>query len=186
MITMITVMINMITTKITMISIMISVITMITVMTPTHYLPPTYLSFITRGYVEPFIERFSHVIWCWCNYVAVPLAGACAIAGARVTCVTRPCPAPSCRWLMLMGVAKQSGAMVGSGEPEAENLLAGQPYLDLFRCLSMSHRREKAWEFEWSISTGIFEKPCTLYYLVYYLSTCGATMSPSMNVSMML
>ena len=24
------------------------------------------------------------------------------------------------------------------------NLLAGQPYFDLFKCLSMSHRREKA------------------------------------------
>ena len=37
-------------------------------------------------------------------------------------------------------------AMLTAPAPPPLNLLAGQPYLLLFRCLSMSHRREKAWK----------------------------------------
>lgn len=43
-----------------------------------------------------------------------------------------------------MGDTLMGSIIGGSGSPEEENLFAGQPYFDLFKCRSMSQRREKA------------------------------------------
>ena len=84
----------MITTMITMISIMITVITMITlitmitVMTPTHY--QTKLTFITSGFVEPFIAR-DHVGPFIVPYLLIHPAQSAMILVTRVPHGTKKC-----------------------------------------------------------------------------------------------
>lgn len=95
--------------------------------------------------VDAFLDQSSHqeplygiemeIPFCPGYYVAVPLTGLWTIFGARVM---RDCP--SCgRTPRDIGWPSS-----GMGEPVAENRFAGHPYLDLFRCRSMSHRRENA------------------------------------------
>ena len=59
------------------------------------------------------------------------------IIAALLTCL--PSMGSVCMGDTLMG-----SIIGGSGSPEDENLFAGQPYFDLFKCRSMSQRREKA------------------------------------------
>ena len=63
------------------------------------------------------------------------------IIAALLTCL--PSMGSVCMGDTLMG-----SIIGGSGSPEEENLFAGQPYFDLFKCRSMSQRREKAWDEE--------------------------------------
>ena len=61
------------------------------------------------------------------------------IIAALLTCL--PSMGSVCMGDTLMG-----SIIGGRGSPEEENLFAGQPYFDLFKCRSMSQRREKAWD----------------------------------------
>ena len=63
------------------------------------------------------------------------------IIAALLTCL--PSMGSVCMGDTLMG-----SIIGGRGSPEEENLFAGQPYFDLFKCRSMSQRREKAWDEE--------------------------------------